>query len=144
MFFYYSHHYPWTAVVFQNKAALTQISVLMPVICELRFSVVPLHLPPAQGKRFKTTTTFLFFLPLLVRWVCLRHTSKFHHQAFLGNGKVAKFCIQLFRERLSEKVHATIPKGIMGGSGFSVLRRNLKQSGGHEHMFASAKGKQQK
>ena len=24
-------------------------------------------------------------------------------------------CIQLFRERLSEKVHATIPKGIVGG-----------------------------
>ena len=55
MFFHYSHHYPWTAVVFQNKAALTQISALMPVICELRFSVVPLHLPPAQGKRFKIT-----------------------------------------------------------------------------------------
>ena len=55
MFFYYSHHYPWTAVVFQNKAVLTQISVLMPVICELRFSVVPLHLPPAQEKRFKIT-----------------------------------------------------------------------------------------
>ena len=25
------------------------------------------------------------------------------------------FSIQLFRERLSEKVHATIPKGIVGG-----------------------------
>ena len=24
-------------------------------------------------------------------------------------------CIQLFRKRLSEKVHATIPKGIVGG-----------------------------
>ena len=53
LLFYYSHHYPWTAVVFQNKAVLTQISVLMLVICELRFSVVPLHLPPKHGKRFK-------------------------------------------------------------------------------------------
>ena len=44
--------------------------------------------------------------------------------------------IQLFRERLSEKVHATIPKGIVVG-GFEFER-------GHEHMFASAKGKQQK
>ena len=29
--------------------------------------------------------------------------------------------IQLFRERLSEKVHATIPKGIVGGFKFTVL-----------------------
>ena len=30
-------------------------------------------------------------------------------------------CMQLFRERLSEKVHATIPKGILGGFEFTVL-----------------------
>ena len=35
--------------------------------------------------------------------------------------------IQLFRKRLSEKVHATIPKGIVGGFEFSVLQRNLKE-----------------
>ena len=35
--------------------------------------------------------------------------------------------IQLFRERLSEKVHATIPKGIVGGFEFAVLQRNLKE-----------------
>ena len=35
--------------------------------------------------------------------------------------------IQLFRERLSEKAHATIPKGIVGGFEFSVLQRNLKE-----------------
>ena len=35
--------------------------------------------------------------------------------------------IQLFRERFSEKVHATIPKGIVGGFGFTVLQRNLKE-----------------
>ena len=29
--------------------------------------------------------------------------------------------IQLFRERLSEKVHATIPKGIVGGFEFTVI-----------------------
>ena len=38
-----------------------------------------------------------------------------------------KKCIQLFREVLSEKVHATIPKAIMGGFEFSVLQRNLKE-----------------
>ena len=35
--------------------------------------------------------------------------------------------IQLFRERLSEKVHAAIPKGIVGGFEFTVLQRNLKE-----------------
>ena len=34
---------------------------------------------------------------------------------------------QLFRERLSEKVHATIPKGIVGGFKFTVFQRNFKQ-----------------
>ena len=35
--------------------------------------------------------------------------------------------IQLFRERLSEKVHATIPKGIVSGYEFTVFQRNLKE-----------------
>ena len=35
--------------------------------------------------------------------------------------------LQLFREKLSEKVHATIPKGIAGGFKFTVLERNLKE-----------------
>ena len=35
--------------------------------------------------------------------------------------------LQLFRERLSEKVSATIPKGIVGGFEFTVLQRNLKE-----------------
>ena len=33
----------------------------------------------------------------------------------------------LFRERMSEKVHATILKGIVGGFEFTVLQRNLKE-----------------
>ena len=36
-------------------------------------------------------------------------------------------CIQLFRERLSEKVHVTIPNGIVGGFKFTVRQRNLKE-----------------
>ena len=36
-------------------------------------------------------------------------------------------CIQLFREKLSEKVHSTITKGIVGGFEFAVLQRNLKE-----------------
>ena len=38
-------------------------------------------------------------------------------------------CIQLaiVRKRLSEKVHATIPKGIVGGFQFSVFKTNFKE-----------------
>ena len=35
--------------------------------------------------------------------------------------------IHLFRERLSKKEHATIPKRIVGGFEFAVLQRNLKE-----------------
>ena len=35
--------------------------------------------------------------------------------------------IQLFRERLSEKVHTPIPKVIVGSFEFAVLQRNLKE-----------------
>ena len=35
--------------------------------------------------------------------------------------------IQLFQERLSDKVHVTIPKGIVGGFEFLVLQRKLKE-----------------
>ena len=35
--------------------------------------------------------------------------------------------IQLFRERLSDKVNATNPKGIVGGLEFTVFQRNLKE-----------------
>ena len=42
--------------------------------------------------------------------------------------KKIEWCeIQLFRERLSEKVHATIPKGIVGGFQFTVFQRNFKE-----------------
>ena len=35
--------------------------------------------------------------------------------------------IQLVRERLSEKVHATIPKGVVGGFQYTVFQRNFKE-----------------
>ena len=35
--------------------------------------------------------------------------------------------LQLFRERLAEKVHATFPKGIVGGFEFNVFQRSLKE-----------------
>ena len=44
-----------------------------------------------------------------------------------GVGWVKVIIIQLFRERLSEKVHTTISKGFVGGFKFTVLYRNLKE-----------------
>ena len=43
--------------------------------------------------------------------------------------RVGCLCIrkQLFRRRLSKKVHARIPKGIVVGFEFTVRRRNLKE-----------------
>ena len=54
--------------------------------------------------------------------------------------------IQLFRERLSGKVHATILKGIVGGFEFFFFSKKFERIGtkGHGNVFASAKGKQQK
>ena len=75
------------------------------------------------------------------------HVAKFHgpysaqSESFRTFG-VAAFCgkmvaVKLFRERLSEKVLATIPEGIVDGFELTVLQRS-------ERMFASANGKQQK
>ena len=44
-----------------------------------------------------------------------------------GVSRSEAFYIQLFPERLSEKVHATIPKCIVGGFEGTVLQRNLKE-----------------
>ena len=52
---------------------------------------------------------------------------------------------QLFRERLSGEVHATIPKVIvvvLSSLFFKEIRKKCTRS--HGHMLASAKGKQQK
>ena len=54
--------------------------------------------------------------------------------------------IQLFRERLWEKVHTTIPKGIVGGFEFTVLQKIWKNGTvrrGHRRMFANANWKHQ-
>ena len=60
-----------------------------------------------------------------------------HYQLPMASSGPEKlqFHIQLFREKLSVKVHATIPKGIMGGFEFTVLRRNLKEW--HERPWTS-------
>ena len=53
--------------------------------------------------------------------------------------------IQLFQERLSEKLRATIAKGIVGVFEFTVFQKNFKRMAREAmDVFASAKGKQQK
>ena len=47
----------------------------------------------------------------------------------------SSFSIQLFWERLSEKVHATILKGIVGDFKCTVFQRNLKESYGRPLIY---------
>ena len=48
------------------------------------------------------------------------------HRYFIFGSDV-KLCVQLFRERLSHKVHATTSKGIVDGFECTVFQRNLKE-----------------
>ena len=65
-------------------------------------------------------------------YISTRHNDLFsRYNLFLGKRqeKLARKerVLQLFREKLSEKVHATMPKGIVGGFEFTVLQRNLQE-----------------
>ena len=65
---------------------------------------------------------------ILVVSCCLFNCENhFHFHIFIRSSPYESFRIQLFRERLSEKVHATIPKGIVGGFEFTVLQRKLEK-----------------
>ena len=56
------------------------------------------------------------------------------------------FFIQVFRERLSEKVHATIPTGIVGGFDCTVYQKKIERMIRDvcDVMLGFAKGKQPK
>ena len=65
---------------------------------------------------FKTNAAFKISLRSLVKYFATLEKK------FLISVRPCNILyIQLFRERLSEKVHATIPKGILGGFKFTVL-----------------------
>ena len=67
-------------------------------------------------------------LELFLTAVCGQTVCFSQACAFVTSENVLKKSgIQLFRERLSEKVHVTVPKGIVGGFGCFVLQRNLKK-----------------
>ena len=56
----------------------------------------------------------------------LEHVPIFHQKHGLALWEESNLTsIQLFRKRLSEKVRAAIPKGIVGGFEFTVFQRNL-------------------
>ena len=60
-------------------------------------------------------------------WVEKRYGEDGIAYLLKGGAKQTGHSIQLFRERLSEKGHATIPKGIVGSFFCPVLQRNLKE-----------------
>ena len=64
------------------------------------------------------------------QWTC---TSTRKGYVFTNVGRVAR--IQLFWERLSEKVHATILKGIVSDFKCTVFQRNLKESYGRPLIY---------
>ena len=95
--------------------------------CELPTILSPLMSRDSIQVNHVTT---LKIVSLLIKTVC-KTVETF---AFLKNiiricksPREKSFCIQLFRERLSGKVHATILKGIVGGFEFSFFQRNLKE-----------------
>ena len=49
-----------------------------------------------------------------------------HYRSYFKRTSHLTDNIQLFRERLSEELHATILKGIVGGFEFTVLQKSLK------------------
>ena len=147
MFFYYSHHYPRTAVVSQNKAALMQTFVLMPVICELRFSVAPLHLPPAHGKRFKITCHLEGFYSSYLYWsgedVYVRRAN-FTTKPCFEMVKLRSFVYSYFEKGCRKKSTWQSRKVfwvVLGSLFFAEIWNNGTR--GHGHMFASAKWEQQ-
>ena len=54
----------------------------------------------------------------------VKYSLKLQAIRFVLAGLFVQLYIQLFRERLSEKVHVPILKGIVGGFAFTVLQRN--------------------
>ena len=74
--------------------------------------------------------------------VCLDDLDIFCSGSFSHHVKFQSF-IQLFGERLSDKVNATTLKGIVGGLSALFFKEIWKNgSRGHGHMSMSAKGKQ--
>ena len=66
----------------------------------------------------------------LLSWsrISARLTWRVYETASFSCGKKDRICcLQLFWERLSGKVHATILKSIVGGFEFSFFQRNLKE-----------------
>ena len=65
------------------------------------------------------------------------------HRRVERSRKLVTFCtlisfdIQLFGKRLSEKVHAIIPRGIVGGFEIAVLHRNFERMAREAMDYAS-------
>ena len=93
---------------------------------DMRWKSLPVASPPSCSAAFSPAVALF-----VGRWnksgksVCLR---------MLERGRCIRLHIQLFWERLLEKVHAAIPEGIVVGYEFTVFQRNLKEW--HERPWA--------
>ena len=83
-------------------------------------------------KTIKKLFTYKF---MTLKFICKQFLNSFSNSFFLlpvlddvKADTIAMYTsIPLFGERLSDKVHATTPKGIVGGFEFTVFQRNLKE-----------------
>ena len=108
--------------------------------CEKHSSLPWLARTHLHIKIYNTTFWWVFLIMYIIKVIVPGHYCSY---PILNSCPLAFKHIQLFQERLSEKVHTTFLKGIVGGFECTVLQRK-NGTWGHRHMFSSAKGKQQK
>ena len=70
---------------------------------------------------------FIFSFLLFLGMVMYDNEFETKEKKIWTKDKIEPQHIQLFRKRLSEKVHATILKGIVGGFEFTALQRSFKE-----------------
>ena len=126
---YYS---PDTKIIFIFAEQVHSISIYFPegTVEPSLMATSPQQLPLYNGHFFWWTVHTFELVSTSLQWplssvpkvAVVRGSTVYKRGTFsVKNG------IQLFRERVSEKVHGTMPKGIVGGFEFTVLQRNLQE-----------------
>ena len=126
---YYS---PDTKIIFIFAEQVHSISIYFPegTVEPSLMATSPQQLPLYNGHFFRWTVHTFELVSTSLQWplssvpkvAVVRGSTVYKRGTFsVKNG------IQLFRERVSEKVHGTMPKGIVGGFEFTVLQRNLQE-----------------
>ena len=79
-----------------------------------------------RDRQLSSAHKYHYTISILHNIIQLSPEGEVNSGACIPRGEASSYK-RLFRERLSEKVHATIPKGIEGGFEFAVFQRNLKE-----------------